>query len=217
MQPIFKSSRAQSAAVAVATAFVLLGATGLAYLQTPGEAPYGEVAENPRQIPSWAHPAPTGQAGTLLLDLPKDWSRRQTSPGSVTLTDPHRPTRRLTVLTIQLNQQTPPRQLLQRFIAEQVDPTLLKTIKQAAPAIEFKISETGLIGAEFIGLGGAADRDDARPALQLLLACLTPDGNRYWLLSLTDQLDPGADPEQALRENIDLIRSIYRSARFQTQ
>ncbi len=212
-QPIFRSSRAQSVAVAAATGLILLCAAGLAYLQAgDGTGNQRDRSGQARRSPAehTGHPTP----GSLSLDLPKDWNQQEDIPDTVALTDPDRPSRHLLITTLRIAQRTSPKQLLQQFIAGKLGPRPPRGLSQAAPAIEFSIVDHGLSGAEFIGVSDASEEPTSpQPPMQHLIACITADGTYYWLIYLRDTLDAADDPRQTLQANAALLRTIYQSAR----
>lgn len=205
-KPIFESSRAQSTAVAVTTGLILLGSTGLAYLQAGTGSAYAHDGLAHRQT----QPDTPSRSGKLLLDLPNDWISQGDDPNSLLLIDPDRPTRRVSIITARLNNPTPPVQVLRSFITRLPDPSARRTMRPASAPFEFSSIDGEFRGAEFIGFSG---EDDAQ-AGQHLFACLTNDGRRYWLIHLSDIPGPDDDPARSLRENARLLREIYQSAHF---
>jgi len=204
-QPIFKSSRSQTAAVAAISALVLLGSTGLAYLQAGGKA---RQALNPVAQPT----APRTQE--LRLNYPKDWQPTQDSSHSTVLTDPGRPLRQLKIINLQNKQKTAPDIVMDRYIQTQIDTATRETLHQQPPRIIFTSDEFGFAGVEFLGIRYEGDGEEPPTSYeQHLLACLSNDGVSYWILYLTDTTSP-QDIEQSFKDNTTLLRAIYRSARF---
>jgi len=210
--PIFKSSRSQSAAVALASALVLLGATGLAYLQAGSPDPLitGAHSTAPRTARS---PAPK-----LWLNHPDSWTRTETAPDTAVLTDPSRPARQLRIITLQSRDKVSPEQMLDRCILTRIDASDRQTMRQPFPRIVFASNEFGFAGAEFLGIRLTDEGSESDGQYeQHLLACLSNDGVNYWLLYLTDTTTPGEDIEQSLKTNATLLRAIYQSARFKSE
>jgi len=204
-EPIFKSSRSQSAAVALLTAMILLGSAGLAYLQAGDKGPSNSRTPNP----------PSSPAQELRLSHPKDWLRTQSAPGTTVLADPDRPARQLRIIHLQSGQPTPPEQMLDRCISTRINASARETLRQSYPRIVFTSDEFGFTGAEFLGISHADESSGPQDSYeQHLLACLSNDGVNYWLLYLTDTTVSGEDIEQSLKHNTSLLRAVYRSARF---
>lgn len=208
-KPIFESSRAQCTAVAVTTGLILLGSTGLACLQAGSGVAYADDA-NYGLVHRQTQPDTPGLSGELLLNLPNDWIRHGDDPNALLLTDPDRPTRRISIVMADLNNPAPPVQVLKSFITRLPDPSARRTLRPASAPFEFSSINGQFRGAEFIGFSG---EDDAQ-AGQHLFACLTNDGRRYWLIHLSDAPGPDDDPARSLRDNARLLREIYQSAHF---
>lgn len=208
-EPILKSSRAQSAIVAVVAGLVLLGSMGVAYLQAGGKVPSSRSTRNPPVQPAF----PSAQG--LSLNYPKDWIRTQTKPDTTVLTDPNRPARQLRIILLQSRQPTPPEQMIEQCIQTQIDASVRQTLRQPYPRVVFTSNEFGFAGAEFLGIslldGGPQPEGSYE---QHLLACLSNDGINYWLLYLTDTTVPGEAIEQSMEKNATLLRAIYQSVRF---
>jgi len=209
--PIFKSFRSQSVAVALASALLLLGSTGLAYLQAGSPSPLITGAHSPSPRPS-APPAPK-----LWLNHPDSWTRTETAPDTAVLTDPDRPARQLRIITLRSREKISPEQMLEQCILTRIDASARQTMQQPFPRIVFASNEFGFAGAEFLGVSQTADGSASDGYYQLhLLACLSNDGVNYWLLYLTDTT-PAQDLEPSLKANATRLRAIYQSARFESK
>jgi hypothetical protein len=211
-EPIFKSSRSQSVAVALASALLLLGAIALAYLQAGGASASTRQAQN--TAPRTAAP----RASKLWLNYPDTWKRTEAAPETFVLADPDRPARRLKIVTLQSRAPMSPEQMLEQSINTRIDAAALENMRQAEPRIVFASNEFGFAGAEFLGISQTTRGPEVDGIYELhLLACLSNDGVNYWLLYLTDTTAPGEDLEPSLKTNATLLRAIYRSARFDNE
>lgn len=204
---VFKTWRAQSLAVAGVMGLVLLCATGLAYVQA-GSGP-GYLNNPTDRVHKLAQSNPGHAPVGILFDLPKGWNVPQESPGGLVLVDPDRPARRLSLVTIGLKEQATPAQMIYRFVQLHPDRSVRATLRPEAEPHGFTLADVGLSGAQFIG----TSRDDQGRVRQHLFACLTPDGRQYWLIYLTDTVNPGEDAAESLRANARLLQAVYRSAR----
>jgi hypothetical protein len=207
-KPVFKSSRAQSIAVAGLMGLVLLCATCLAYMQA-GDGP-AFINTPIDRVQRLAQPDPGSTKNVILFDLPDGWDMPEHDPNSLMLIDPDRPDRQLTIITRSLNEQANPAQMISLFVELHPDPSVRATLRPAENSFGFSLDNAGLLGAQFIG----TSNDDQGRVRQHLLACLSPDEQQYWLIYLTDRVAPDTDPMESLRENARLLQAIYLSARM---
>ncbi len=206
-KPVFKSPRVQSVAVAGLMGLVLLGATGLAYLQAGDGPAYLNTPIS--RVHQLAQPTPENSNSVVAFDLPDGWDMPEHDQSNVVLTDPDRPDRQLTLVTISLSDQATPAQMIYRFVKHHPDPSVRATLRPAAEPFGFSLADTGLLGAQFIG----TSTDEQDRVRQHLFACLTPNGQQYWLIYITDAAGPDADAVESLGANARLLQAVYRSAR----
>lgn len=206
--PRFQSPRAQTVAVAVIAGLFLLGATGLAKLQAGnGPAYFNTPIDRVQRLPQ------SGQAGSsyiLLIDTPAHWQSSEHPSDQFIATDPDKPDRRITVLFTSYDEPVDPGQAALRFLEQQLDPAAKESFQPVSKPIVFSLPDVGLHGVQLIGV---SQETDGRTR-QHLLACLTFSGQHYWWIYLTDTVDVGGDEVQALRANVKLLQSVYRSARI---
>jgi hypothetical protein len=205
-KPIFETSRAQSTAVALATGLVLLGATGLAYVQARSGSGYNTPDDRVQRL---AQPSAVGPQRSILIDLPVNWRTVESEPGRFVSSDPDKPARRLIFMSGSLNEQATPALSAKQFLEQQLDPSARKTFRPETEPMGFALANRGLFGVQLIG---TSDGGQGRTR-EHMLACLTSDGRQFWWIYLTDTVEAGEDVQASLRANTLLLEQIYRSAR----
>ncbi len=189
-------------------ALVLVCVTGLASLQAGSGPDY--LSTSTRQTIRQAVPESTKTPSTFQFNLPDGWAESDNDHGAVVLIDPNRPNRRLSLVTVVISEKASPDQMITRFIKSHPDPSFRATLRPAAQPFVFSLTESGLHGAQFIGI---SDNDEGM-VREHLLACLSPDGIHYWLIYLIDTVERDSDVGESLRANTRLLQTVYRSARI---
>jgi hypothetical protein len=207
--PLFKSSRIQTAAVAVVMGLFLLGAAGLAKLQAGSGPAYMNTPINREyKMPQSEQ---TGPRYAVLIDTPANWQTTDSEPGRFVAIDPEKTNRSITLITAYANEVATPTQAARLFFERQLDPSVRKTFRPVTEAPqEFVLNASGLQGAQFIGTSDS----DGGTKRQHLLAVMTLDGRDFWWVYLVDTIDAGEDELVAMRMNVWLLQSVYRSARI---
>ncbi len=206
-KPLFKSSRVQTVAVAVLMALFLLGATGLAKLQM-GDGPASPNTPIDRKH-EMSPPEAVDQQYAIVIETPAHWQTVQSEPGRFMAVDPDKPGRRITLIAGSASGTALPAVTVQRFLERQLDAAALETFQPVTEPMGFKLDDTGLIGVQFIGNSNAGEGKTQ----QHLIACLMY-GGRYWWVYLTDTVDADGDEHEAMRANVWLLQSVYRSAKI---
>ncbi len=193
----------QSIAVAVLMAVFLVGATGLARLQ----AGDGSDFLNTRKMPE---PQISEQRQALLIDTPSHWETVEDEPGRFVASDPDKPQRRISLVTMTADEKASPLPAAERFLDEQLDSTARRTFRHLGEPLTISGRDTALRGVQFIG----ASTDGQGNGHLHLLACLTLEDRYYWWVYLTDPIDLDEDDSDVLRADLRLLESVYRSARI---
>lgn len=205
-QPLFSSTRAQSTAVAVLAGTLLLAATGVAKIQAGDRPAYLNTPTE--RIYRLTRPQQTDARQTILIDTPANWQLARDDPNRIMLTDPSRPTRGITLSSSGLNEPAAAALSSPQFFMRQIDPVSRATFEPVTQPFGFMLGDTGLSGAQLVGL---SQEEDGR-IRQHLLACLMHGGSDIWWVYLTDVVEHDEDADAVLHANVRMLQTMYRSA-----
>jgi len=208
---IVQTSRWQRAVVALLMAGVFALALGLAYLNT-GPANAGRAIDGIAGLDG-----PTAKRvviNGLALDVPADWSevsdaaQRFGGTGAVAMGDPRRRGRLLWLTAVSAETAVDPRAVADWALRRVLRPAQV----QSAEVRAMPPSSTDAGRLTIIRYMGKSDSAEGEGFALHLMASLSADGRRYWLVYLTDRIDPGDDVGRRTEQNLRLLQQVIGSA-----
>lgn len=205
--PRIQSPRSQRLAVAAVMAGVFAVTMGLAYVtMAVSAAPDEEAFAEPRDV----------VVDGLQVTLPGQWgpdtaaARELGVERGMVLRDPQRPQRWLMVSATRRPQPTSLGEQLPRYFVALIGPEYRRLLQPLMPERFFR--RDALRGVRYVGVSPAP----TGPGQRLhMLAAMTEEGRRHWLVYVTDRLEPNERADAALQRNLALLERIAHSAQLE--
>jgi len=203
-----QTSRGQRVVVAALMAGVFVVSMGLAYLTTGStSAARGVRGATLQRV----------NVHGLSLDAPGAWRRDQVAERELggksvmALRDPDRPERLMVISAVDAGEATAPDEVvdwgMRRFLSRAQMPTAQMEQLSGMPAASRRLTVTAY-GGQSASRGGTRGRGIALH----LMATLSTDAQRYWLVYLTDRIDPARDGGRRREQDLRLLRRIVGTA-----